>query len=170
MFWTSLQGRSRSQFIGTVWVHSLSYKLSVEGVLLWQNLIGGGGNRWATTSPNAWATLFNSLLNVRNSAKMSTFGDLQKKREKQKKTLSLFFLFYVNFVHLLNFIFVFYIYFVCRSQFQSCRSLHRLPKIISGAQNVPWITGHCWCHITIRYQVHIRWIVEVIDETCGSAY
>ena len=51
-------------------VHFQNYRLSVVGglcgVLLWQNLIGGGGNRWATTSSNAWATSFNSSSKARN--------------------------------------------------------------------------------------------------------
>ena len=62
------------------------FTLSVVGglckALLWQNLIWGGHNRWATTSSNAWATSFNFSSKARNSVKMSTFGDLQKKRGK----------------------------------------------------------------------------------------
>ena len=60
--------------------HFQSYRLSVGRglclVLLWWNLIRGGGNRWATTSSKAWATSFNSSSNARNCAKMSTFSDL----------------------------------------------------------------------------------------------
>ena len=75
--------------------HFQNYRLSVVGglcgILLWQNLFGGGGNRWATASSNTWATSFNSSSKARNSTKMSTFGDLQKKGEKATKCLFPFF-------------------------------------------------------------------------------
>ena len=105
----------------------LNYKLSVVRGLRWGpvvvNLIGVGGNRWATTSSNTWATSFNSSSKAIIPTKMSVFIDLQKKWDKTTNSFVVF-----------HFLFCSCIFFcVCAgSQIQFFRSLNRLPQIISG--------------------------------------
>ena len=141
--------------------HFQNYKLSVGGALHGSVVVelDQGGNRWAIASSNAWATLFNSLLKARNSVKMSTFGDLQKKRGKPLTPFSfpLFLLLsYISFI------------FCVGSQIQFCRNLNGLPQVVSSFHIVLWITGHCQCHITVGCFVHIRQIVLVVYEPCSS--
>ena len=126
-------------------VHSQSYKVSVGGGLcmdwLWWNLIRGGGNRLATTASNAWATLFNSSSKARNSVKMSTFGDLQKKRGKLLNSFSLFFSSFLFYLYI-SYIFVFVFVLCVGLQTQFCRGFNGLSQVIYGAHIVLLITGH----------------------------
>ena len=109
--------------------HSQNYKLSVRGAVHGPVVaeLGseGGGNRLATTYSYAWATLFNSSSKGINSTKMSTFGDLQKKRGKLPKLLYLFLFFSFAFCISLAYFLVFVL--CVRSQILFCRSLNELP-------------------------------------------
>ena len=104
--------------------HFQSYRLHMvggpgQGPVV-AELDSGWDNRWATTSSNAWSTSFNSSSNARNSAKMSTFRDLQKKRGKTTKLLSFFLLMLILYISCIFFCFGLHV----GSQIQFCRRLN----------------------------------------------
>ena len=126
----------------------LSYKLGVvrglgQGPVESRTCSGGGGKRWAKASSNTWATSFSSSMKARNSTKMYTFMDLQRKWDESTNSFCSLSLFFENVLH-------FFVLFLCvGSQIQFCRSLNRHPQIMSGICSDSLMPQYVQCQVMV---------------------
>ena len=116
-------------------------------------------------------TSFNSSSKAKNCAKMSTFGDLQKRKGTTTKPLFLFFSsLFVVFAYLTHFFFCFVVIVVCGVRDPVFRGLNGLPQVVSAGHII--LFGHGALSVVSHSQVFCLYWVNVwsIYEPGSSAY